>query len=104
MTHAQFVTSIPGAGLKSRLMQGPSTPPVSHAAEKSAEYYATHARHGFTNKEIGDALAVLMSGPKATRPTWRALRKTILRIRSGLSVSRGGWRGWPKIGEQHNAI
>jgi hypothetical protein len=90
--------------IKALALQGAAVLPVAFAADKAAEYYGTHSRHGFTNKQIGEALAVLMSGPKATRPTWRAVRKTILRIRAGLNVSKGGWRRWPHMGEVHNAI
>lgn len=87
-------------------LQGAAQAPLIYAAGQAAEYYQTpeRLRRGFTAKQVGEALGVLMSGPKATRPTWRALRKTILRMKKGLSVSGGGWRKWPHVREQHNAI
>lgn len=48
----------------------------------------------FTQDEYIAALAFLMTGPKATRPRWRAIRKTIARRRNGGSL-KGGWRSWP---------
>lgn len=48
----------------------------------------------FTQGEYIAALGVLMTGPKATRPRWRAIRKTIARMRNGGSI-KGGWRSWP---------
>lgn len=40
----------------------------------------------------------LMNGPKATRPSWRAVRKTILRIKNGLPVT-GPWRSWRAVAD-----
>lgn len=36
----------------------------------------------------------LMSGPRAQKPTARAIRKTVRRLRAGGSL-KGGWRSWP---------
>lgn len=41
----------------------------------------------------------LMNGPKATRPTGRAVRKVIGRIRAGLSLN-GSWRSWPSTKQE----
>jgi hypothetical protein len=90
-----------------QLLQGASLAPLSLAAQRVAEETTISTRitrRGFSIKEIGQALEVLMSDPKATRPSWRAVRKTILRIRKGLDVSKGGWRSWPNMGEVHYAI
>lgn len=50
---------------------------------------------GFTNMEIALARRALMTGERATPPKWRAIRKTILRLRKGGNL-KGGWRSWPK--------
>lgn len=54
-------------------------------------------RRGFTALEVTIATGLLMTGPRASRPTWRAVRKTIARVRSGGSL-KGGWRSWPREG------
>jgi hypothetical protein len=41
-----------------------------------------------------DAQALLMTGPRATRPTARAVRKTMRRLAQGKLV-KGSWRSWP---------
>jgi hypothetical protein len=55
-------------------------------------------RAGFTQEELSIAYAALMTGPRATRPTWKAVRKTIRRARRGMKIA-GSWRSWPSIKE-----
>lgn len=47
----------------------------------------------FTVEEVTLATVSLMTGPRASRPSWRAIRKTIIRMRSGQPV-KGSWRSW----------
>lgn len=49
----------------------------------------------FTALEINTATMAKMTGPRATRPSWACVRKTILRLRSDRSTS-GSWRSWPR--------
>ncbi len=37
----------------------------------------------------------LMSGPRAQKPTARAIRKTIRRMKADMPLT-GGWRSWPQ--------
>lgn len=55
-----------------------------------------YPKRGFTFAELSKAYGRLMTGPKATRPTGRAVRKVIGRMRAGLSTT-GPWRSWPAI-------
>lgn len=55
-------------------------------------------RAGFTPEEVSIGYATLMTGPRATRPTWKAVRKTIRRARRGMKIA-GSWRSWPSIKE-----
>lgn len=41
------------------------------------------------------AEAALMSGPRAQKPTGRAIRKTVRRLKAGGDL-KGGWRSWPR--------
>jgi hypothetical protein len=59
---------------------------------------AEKTRKGFTPTEIAMAYSALMTGPRAQRPTWRAVRKAIVRVRHG-GMIKGSWRGWPRIKE-----
>jgi len=40
------------------------------------------------------AEAALMSGPRAQKPTARAIRKAVRRMKAGGNL-KGGWRSWP---------
>jgi hypothetical protein len=40
------------------------------------------------------AEAALMTGPRAQKPTGRAIRKTVRRMKAGGKLE-GGWRSWP---------
>lgn len=57
----------------------------------------------FTSHEITLATVSRMTGPKATRPSWRAVRKTVLRMRKGLDITKGSWRDWPSVDKKEYA-
>ena len=50
----------------------------------------------FTAQEYTLATVSLMTGPRAQRPSFRAIRKTIRRMRSGQPV-KGSWRSWKAV-------
>lgn len=52
----------------------------------------------FTQLEINTATMAKMTGPRASRPSWACVRKTILRVRSDRSTA-GSWRSWPRANE-----
>lgn len=45
-------------------------------------------RKGFKQEEIDAAFATVMTGPKATRPRWKTLRRVIKQIRAGVKPGR----------------
>lgn len=49
-----------------------------------------HKRKGYTQDEIDKAFARTMTGPKATRPRWKTLRRTILLMRNGIKFVGSG--------------
>jgi len=55
-----------------------------------------HPPAGFSRDEINFATSQLMTGPSATPPRWRAVRKAIIRIRHGGKIE-GSWRDWPRF-------
>lgn len=63
--------------------------------EKSREEEPTRIKK-ITQFEANTATMMLMTGPKAQRPSWRAVRKAVHRIRHGLEI-KGSWRGWPTV-------
>ena len=40
----------------------------------------------YTQGEIGTAYAILMSGPKATPPRWKTIRRIIFQLRRGIDI------------------
>jgi hypothetical protein len=49
--------------------------------------------------EVELARSILMTGPRATPPKWKAIRKTIAYLRAGhKDFNRWNWRRAPKIG------
>ncbi len=51
-------------------------------------------RAGYTEEEISMAYTKLMTGPKATRPRWKTLRRTIIQMNNGI-VAMGSGRNIP---------
>lgn len=83
---------------KQQLKIGAASGILSYADDKIREEMASanppiEHRREFSTLEIFKAQILLMSGPRATPPTWRATRKTILRMNKGLPI-KGSWRRW----------
>lgn len=53
-----------------------------------------------TQIEVNIVTAIFMTGPRASRPTWRAVRKAVSRNRRKLPLE-GSWRSWPTEGVIH---
>lgn len=53
-------------------------------APKAAEHWR---RKGYKQEEINVAYAATMSGPKATPPRWKTLRRIIWQLRNGLPIT-----------------
>lgn len=68
------------------------------AVAKMREQYAVEipTDGSYTAQEYTLATVSLMTGPRAQRPTTRAIRKTIRRMRSGQPV-KGSWRSWKAV-------
>jgi hypothetical protein len=49
-----------------------------------------HRRAGYSQDEIDAAYVKLMTGPKATRPRWKTIRRTILQVKNGIKVIGSG--------------
>ena len=49
-----------------------------------------HRRAGYSQEEINAAFGRLMTGPKATQPRWKTLRRTILIMRNGIKAIGSG--------------
>lgn len=54
----------------------------------------------FTALEITTATSLKMTGPRSQPPSWRCVRKTILRLRNGMEA-KGSWRCWPSKRSRH---
>jgi hypothetical protein len=51
----------------------------------------------FTTEEFKIATISRMTGPRSSRPSFRAITKTIRRMRRGGDITKGGWRSWPSV-------
>lgn len=84
------------------LKTGADARPMIFTEDRSREEYEAAQKKvgyepkGFSQDEINFATSQLMTGPSATRPTWRAVRKTIIRVRHGGKIE-GSWRSWPRF-------
>lgn len=50
--------------------------------------------NGFQPGQYALARDLLMTGPRATPPTWRAIRKMLARLRRGDKPGYNGWGSW----------
>lgn len=60
-------------------------PKDAQDAPRASEHYR---RKGFEQDEIDRAYVRLMTGPRATRPRWKTIKRTIMQMRLGLPVGR----------------
>lgn len=88
--------------LKQRLLRSGETNTLLTSQLRAAktkednDYFPVEApERGFSQTEIIIATVSRMTGPRASRPTFRAVRKTILRMRKGSDITEGRWRQWP---------
>lgn len=51
---------------------------------------AMYKRKGYEQGEIDAAYARLMTGPKATPPRWKTIRRTILLMKNGIKFTGSG--------------
>lgn len=62
--------------------------------KRPGRYARWRLKHKITGKEIADAIDLLMTGPRAQTPTYRAIRKMIFRLRRGDRPGAFGWSPW----------
>lgn len=83
---------------KQSLKSGGSIGPMIMAEDRVLSDLALNATHhdgDITVKEANLAYRIKMTGPRATPPSWAAVRKVVHRLRMGQSTS-GSWRSWPR--------
>ena len=82
--------------LKQLLQGSGASGPQMLAAEKLAAEQTIKDDKRYTAEELWLATTMKLSGPRATPPTSRCVRKTVRRLRAGLSI-KGSWRAWPAL-------
>lgn len=94
------------SNLKQRLLHSGQNGALLEGLKRSVDagmYPIEIPERGFSQQEITLATISRMTGPKATRPSFRAVRKTVLRMRKGLDITKGSWRDWPSVDKKEYA-
>lgn len=87
---------------KQSLLSGGIKGPQLFINDKNfVEQNSDHKDPRFTPTEIAIARAAKMTGERSQLPSWRCVRKTIIRMRNKMGT-KGSWRSWPK--ENFNAV